>query len=173
MCILCRSLFVCLSFFFWSFCCLFFLGLGHLPTLLRYCTLLNMTAWLVCLADVLPSFMAYHLGCNTTNTEDATWTVYPFGATAFNLVFCCCSLFSFLCSALLIIVCPFVHFRVAIVLFVFLWSHICSVFVVLTIRTFPYSWFINRCATKVTRRMLLVEQKRLSSCPDLSHVRVA
>ena len=54
----------------------------------------------------------------------------------------------------------------------------CSVFVVLTIHPVLHSWLINGCVTKITRRMLLVEEtintltEHLSSCPDISHVRV-
>jgi hypothetical protein len=78
-----------------------------LPTFLRYCTILNihkwkwifMTAWLLCLADVLSSFMTYHRSCNKSNTTDATGTVYLFGTHEFNLGFSVVSISSFLCSA--------------------------------------------------------------------------
>jgi hypothetical protein len=38
-----------------------------------------------------------------------------------------------------------------------IWSHICSVFFVLTIHLFSHSWLINGCVTKITRHILLDE----------------
>jgi hypothetical protein len=73
--------------------------------------------------SVLSSFVTVHRVCNTSNTTGATCgaeTAYPSGALGFISGFKWGSVFSFLHSVLYIIVCPFVIFLLAIVLFVLL-----------------------------------------------------
>ena len=68
---------------------------------------------------VLFSFMIYHQVCNKNNMTG----VYPSGGPEFTPSFqwgLCCLVFSFLCSALQIVVCLFVLFLLAIVLSVLL-----------------------------------------------------
>jgi hypothetical protein len=73
--------------------------------------------------SVLSSFVTVHRVCNTSNTTGATCgaeTAYPSGALGFISGFKWGSVFSFLHSVVYIIVCPFVIFLLAIVLFVLL-----------------------------------------------------
>ena len=71
------------------------------------------------LFTVLSSFVAYHCLCNTTVVISGRGTAYPSGAHEFTPGLCC-SIFSFLCRALQIVVCPFVLFLLAIMLFLLL-----------------------------------------------------
>ena len=73
---------------------------------------------------VLSSLMTYHRVCNQNNLTGATsgsTSADPSGAPEFIPGFqwgSCYSIFSFMCSVLQIVVCPFVFFLLAIVLFV-------------------------------------------------------
>ena len=65
---------------------------------------------------ILYLFMTHHQAYHKNNMKDGIseeGIVYPSGALEFTLgllLGSCCSFFSFLCSVLLIIVCPFVFF---------------------------------------------------------------
>ena len=71
---------------------------------------------------VLSSFMTYHRACyqiNTTGAISVVGTAYPSRAPEFTPGFqwgSCYSIFSFMCNALQIVVCPFVLFLLAIAL---------------------------------------------------------
>ena len=71
--------------------------------------------------QVISSIMTYHWVCiksNMTGVTRGAGTAFSFGALEFTLGFqwsLCCSIFSFLCSVLQIIVCPFVLFLLAMV----------------------------------------------------------
>jgi hypothetical protein len=73
---------------------------------------------------ILPSFMTYHRILNKSNTKGAisgTETYYISGTSEFTLelLWCsCCSIVSFQCSVLyIVIVCLFVHFRLGLCIF--------------------------------------------------------
>ena len=76
----------------------------------------NQRMHLSCLFHLIYTRVTRVMTCNT----DGAGTSCPTGAPEFTTCFKCCSIFSFLCSDLQVLVCPFVLFLLAILLSVLL-----------------------------------------------------